>query len=492
MKAYNPEKMTLPKEGEIKGYTELRRNSIGVFRLLWQAMGTMSIAADAAYLLTGVALFALGATPLSILLGIVFYLFIMNTGYQFSKYVSSSGSYYSFTGNSLGGKVATFQGWNMIFYSTLGYSGFGFLGLAAFITLINPVYSGLIYWLPIVIAAALVAFLFTWFGIRVSTEYQIIGGLIEVIILIVGSSLIILRAGPANTLLVFTTRFLPGGVPQLFYSMIYSVVLFFGTTLSITSLAEETREPTKAVGRALVSTVVVAGGTLLLVAYAFTVGYGPTLMGSFAAQADPGLVLFKDVSYILFILLIVFTINSFMGYNVSVSNGNARIYYRFAKDKIIFLPEAIGKVHRKIGSPAMSALFVFLLSLIPAIIFGLVYGPEAGGLLMLYANAYSAYTEHIIASVGLPFYMKKRRDFKLLQHLVFPALAIGVLGAVIFFSLYPAPPAYPYNLAAYIGIGWIPISALMTFVEWKIHPERIRNAGQHNSAEQINTVQQES
>ncbi len=85
MKAYNPEKMTLPNEGEIKGYTELRRNSIGVFRLLWQAMGTMSIAADAAYLLTGVALFALGATPLSILLGIVFYLFIMNTGYQFSK-----------------------------------------------------------------------------------------------------------------------------------------------------------------------------------------------------------------------------------------------------------------------------------------------------------------------------------------------------------------------------------------------------------------------
>ena len=472
--------MTLTNEQDNVNYTGLRKNSIGVFRLLWQAMGTMSIAADAAYLLTGVALFALGATPLSILLGIVFYLFIMNTGYQFSKYVSSAGSYYSFTGNSLGGKVATFQGWNMIFYSTLGYSGFGFLGLAAFITLINPVYSGLIYWLPIVIAAALVAFLFTWFGIRVSTEYQIIGGLIEVVILIVGSAFIIFNAGSANTLLVFTTKFLPGGIPQLFYSMIYSVVLFFGTTLSITSLAEETKEPTRAVGRALLSTVIVAGSTLLLVAYAFTVGYGPSSMGSFAQQPDPGLILFKNVSYILFVLLIVFTINSFMGYNVSVSNGNSRIFYRFARDHIIFLPESIGKVHRKIGSPAMSALFVFLLSLIPAIIFGLLYGPEAGGLLMLYANAYSAYTEHIIASVGLPFYTKKRGEFRLFQHLVFPAIAIGVLGAVIFFSLYPSPPAYPYNLAAYIGIGWIPLSAVMTLVEWKLHPERVTNAGQHN------------
>jgi hypothetical protein len=50
----------------------LRRDSIGTFRLVWQAMGTMSIAADAAYLLTGVTLFASGATPLSILLGILF------------------------------------------------------------------------------------------------------------------------------------------------------------------------------------------------------------------------------------------------------------------------------------------------------------------------------------------------------------------------------------------------------------------------------------
>ena len=473
-------------------HTELRKNSIGTFRLVWQAMGTMSIAADAAYLLTGVALFALGATPLSILLGIIFYLFIMNTGYQFSKYVSSSGSYFSFTGNSLGGKIATFQGWNMIFYGTLGYSGFGFLGLAAFITLINPDYSGLIFWLPIVIVAALAAFLFTWFGIKVSTEYQIIGGLIEVAILIVGSAVIIFNAGSANTIDVFTTKFLPGGVPQLFYSMIYSVVLFFGSTLSITSLAEETREPKTAVGKALISTVIVAGITLLLVSYAFTVGYGPTLMGGFASSPDPGLVLFRKASYILFALLIVFTINSFMGYNVSVSNGNSRIFYRFSRDGIMFIPKAVGKVHRKHGSPAIAALFVFIISLVPSIIFGLVYGPEVGGLVMLYANAYSAYTEHIIVSVGLPLYARKTGEFKLLQHLVFPMVAIGVLAAVIFFSLYPAPPPYPYNLAAYVGIGWIPVSGILTFVEWKLHPGVVRNAGQHNINVPPAVMQEES
>jgi len=428
-------------------------------------------------------MFALGATPLSVILGIVFYLFIMNTGYQFSKYISSAGSYYSFTGNSLGGIVATYQAWNMIFYMLLGYSGFGFLGLASFITLINPAFSGLIYWLPIAIAAATIAFLFTWYGIKVSTSYQILGGLIEVAVLLVGSVLITVKAGPSNTLLVFTTKYLPGGLPQLFYSMIYSVVLFFGTTLTVTSLAEEAKQPRKTIRKALINTVIVAGATLVLVSYAFTVGWGPSKMGSFASSPDPGLILFREANYILYILLAAVTINSFMGYNVAVSNSVSRVVYRFAKDGILFLPKSFGKVHKKHGSPHIAALFVFLSSLGIAIIFGILYGPLVGGLLMLYANAYSAYLEHIIASIGLPFFTKRIKDFKPIQHAVFPAIATGVLVAIMFFSFYPAPPPYPFNIAAYVGVSWLLISGILTYVEWKLHPERVKKAGQHNIVE---------
>ena len=71
-------------------------------------------------------------------------------------------------------------------------------------------------------------------------------------------------------------------------------------------------------------------------------------------------------------------------------------------------------------------------------------------------------------------------------------VAIGVLAAVIFFSLYPAPPPYPYNLAAYVGIGWIPVSGILTFVEWKLHPGVVRNAGQHNINVPPAVMQEES
>lgn len=440
-------------------------------------MGALSIAADAAYLLTGVALFALGATPLSILLGVIFYLFIMNTGYQFSKFVSSAGSYYKFAALSLGGTVGTFQAWNMIFYTTLGYGSFGFLGLASFITLIDPKYSLPEFWIPVAVAAALVSFLLTYFGIRASTDYQILGGLIEVGVIIAGSIAIIVSAGHSNTLEVFTTSLLPGGVSQLFYSMIYSVVLFFGTTLSVTSLAEETREPEKSVTRALITTTVIAGFTLVLVSYAFTVGWGPRDMSSFATSPDPGLILFREHGVLLYALLIAVTVNSFMGYNIAVSNSNSRVYYTFARDGILFLPRSLARVHSRYGSPHVSATFVLVASLVVALAFGLAFGPAEGGLLMLYANGYCAYLEHIVASIGLPVMARKRGQFRVVQHLLFPAVAVGVLGAVIFFSFYPSPPAYPFDLAAYIGVAWIPFSAIMATVEYRLHPERVLAAG---------------
>ena len=39
-----------------------------------------------------------------------------------------------------------------------------------------------------------------------------------------------------------------------------------------------------------------------------------------------------------------------------------------------------------------------------------------------------------------------------------------------------SPGKYPDNIAVYIGISWIPIAGLLTFIEYKIHPEKVRKA----------------
>jgi len=231
--------------GHSKHVLSLPRGILGEFRLVWQAIGVMSIAADAAYLITGAAYFALGSLPLSIILGIVFYLFIMNTGYQFSRFISSAGSYYKFVAVSLGGHMGVFQAWNMAFYIIIGYASFGFLGLASFLLLTNLSYSIIKYWPLVVIAVGTISFLFTYFGIKVSTDYQILGGLLEIGTLLVGAIALIMMSGHSNTMLVFTTYFIKNNVYRLFQSMVYSVVLFFGTALAVTSLAEEAKQPEK-------------------------------------------------------------------------------------------------------------------------------------------------------------------------------------------------------------------------------------------------------
>lgn len=452
----------------------LKRNSLGTFRLIWQAMGTLSVAADAAYLLTGVVEFALGATPLAILLGLIAYLFIMNTGYQFSKHVNSAGSYYTFAGKGLGGVAGTFQAWNMAFYGLIGYGSFGFLGLASFITLLEPAYSGILFWLPVAFFAALISFIFTHRGMKISTDYQIAGGLIEVAILIVGSALIIVNAGKLNTLSVFTTKYLTN-ISQLLFAMIYSMILYFGTTVSITAMGEEAMTPEKTIKKALIGTVILSGITLLIVSYAFTVGWGPTAMLSFYHSSDPGVILFKRLNPVIYILFILVTVNSFMGYNISVSNADSRIFYSFARDGILFLPKSIARIHKKYKTPSTAALVIFIISFLVAVLFGVLYGPLEGGLLMLLINAYAAYVEHIIASIALPVMMKKTGNFKVLEHLVIPVIGIVIL-VIIMLGTLLSPGKYPDNIAVYIGVSWIGIAGILTYIEYRLHPERVKKA----------------
>lgn len=452
----------------------LKRNSLGGFRLVWQAMGTLSVAADAAYLLTGVVEYALGATPLALILGVFAYLFIMNTGYQFSKHVNSAGSYYTFAGKGLGGIAGTFQAWNMAFYGIIGYGSFGFLGLAAFITLLDPAYKGIVFWLPVAFFAALISFIFTHRGMKISTDYQIAGGVIEVGVLLIGSIMIIINAGNLNTLAVFGTKYV-SGVSQLLFAMIYSMILYFGTTVSITAMGEEAVSPEKTIKKALIGTVILSGITLIIVSYAFTIGWGPSAMASFAGSADPGVILFRKLNPVIYILLVLVTVNSFMGYNISVSNADSRIFYSFAKDGILFLPEAIARINKKHKTPSNAALTIFIISFIVAVIFGVLFGPVQGGLMMLLINAYAAYTEHIIASISLPVMMRRIHKLKILEHLVIPVIGILIL-VIIMAGTVMSPGKYPDNIAVYIGISWIPIAGLLTFIEYKIHPEKVRNA----------------
>ena len=71
--------------------------------------------------------------------------------------------------------------------------------------------------------------------------------------------------------------------------------------------------------------------------------------------------------------------------------------------------------------------------------------------------------------------MRRIHKLKILEHLVIPVIGILIL-VIIMAGTVMSPGKYPDNIAVYIGISWIPIAGLLTFIEYKIHPEKVRKA----------------
>ncbi|WP_276935751.1 APC family permease [Ferroplasma acidiphilum] len=455
----------------------LKRNILGTNRLVWQGWGMTAPAADIAYLLGGIALVALGATPLSILVGFLIYLTILNTSYRFSSKYVSAGSDFTYVGKSIGGFMATFEGWNLLFGTIFAYAGFGMLGLAGFFGIFDSkiLTGGL--WIPIVLALNVITFIILYKGIRFSTNYQIITGIAEFIILIAGGIGLVILAGKNNTLAVFSPFIASGGIIGFAHSLTLSVVTFIGLSIALTAISEEAHIPKKTVPKSLLISSIIIGVTIVFLSYAMTVAWGPSRMLSFGNSVDNGLVLFREVSPIMFGLLFIFTVNSFMGNNISMGTSMTRIFYAFSRDNIIF-PGIFSRTDKN-GTPVYTTIFILVISVFLCMVFGIYFGPIDGGYVLLFADAFFSFLIRSISSSSLiisTFKAGKINKKTLTGYLIAPVISIVALIAVLASNFFPLP-AYPYNFASVLGIVIIVVVLAITLITWIKRPDTVKNAG---------------
>ncbi len=456
---------------------DLKRNILGKSRLIWQGWGMTAPAADIAFLLGAIALVALGATPLSILIGFIIYLAILNTSYRFSQKYISAGSDLTYVGKGLGGFMATFEGWNLLFGTIFAYAGFGMLGLAAFFDIFDSQIVTDYLWIPIVLLLNVITFFILYRGIRFSTSYQTITGVAEFLILIAGGIGLVILAGKGNTLEVFNPMIAKGGIYGFIHSLTLSVVTFIGLSIALTSISEETKTPRENVPKSLLISSLIIGGTIIFLTYAMTVSWGYTDMASFGNSLDNGLVLFNKLSPIMFILLFIFTVNSFMGNNISMGTSMTRIFYAFSRDGVIF-PRSFSKVDGN-GTPVNTLFFILAISIFLCLSFGLYFGPVTGGYVLLFSDAFFSFLIRSISSASLivgTFREGKMNMRSLAGYLIIPLISIAALIYVLISDIIPLP-SYPYNFASIIGIIMIAAAFVVTFYTWVREPERIGNAG---------------
>ncbi|MFP3281289.1 MAG: APC family permease [Vulcanisaeta sp.] len=457
--------------------TQLRRGAVAFWHAVFQSFSFVAPAGDVAILLLGTAAFALGATPLAILLAWLIYGLWLVVPYEFSKYIVNAGSYYAYSARS-SGPLGVMALWYWMLENLTG-PAFGILGLAGFLYLISPAVTHIPYiWIAFALIIWAYGAVLSYLGIKPSLSYVMYTGFAEALFLFISALIIIAMLGSKNTWVVWTPAPLKWTWAPVFFGTIYSVLDFTGLGTA-TTISEEVRDPRRIIRWALITAWILSGLALIIPAYALTVGWGVNQMSTYATSPDPGLIVYmRYLGLAGWALLVAFTINSYFSYMVAKYNAVTRIWFSSARDGLWFRKLGLDKVHRRFRTPSRAILFFATLILIINIVTGLIMGPTNGAIWLLTFAGLGIIAVHIVANSALTIYSYRqgmlRKEW--LKHGLIPTVA-SVLGAIIFFySVYPLP-SYPYNIAVIASFVWIIIGVVLAIYYWRKRPDILANAG---------------
>ena len=155
---------------------QLRRNSLGLPELIFQSVTHIAPATNMVFTYPIIALKAGPDMPLSFLLATMVCFFIGNTVAQFSRYMPSSGGYYSFATRGLGPRIGFMATWSYLVYELLGGAGStGFLGYLLSDTLRTGFGVHIPWWLIALLTFAVIWTL-THYGIQLSVRVTAVFG----------------------------------------------------------------------------------------------------------------------------------------------------------------------------------------------------------------------------------------------------------------------------------------------------------------------------
>ena len=473
--------------------TKLQKDAVNTIRGVFQSFSYVGPAADVAILLLGTVEFSLIATPLAIIVAWLIYGLWMITPYEFSKYKANAGSYYAYSASATkGGALGPFALFSWMGENFTGQS-FGILGVAGFIFAISSYISGIPYlWIGFAVIITLYMFILPYFGIKISTNYMAITGIMELLVLLVGSIIIIIKLGAHNTIAPF--EFPAGAVGSFFFGVVFSIVDFTGLG-TVTTLSEEVRDSKKRVKRSLVIAWVLSGLALIPASYALVTGWGLSNIGAYANSPDPGLLVFRQyLGPVGFVLLIIFTINSYFSYGVSKTNAVSRIWYSGARDGVVY-PKLVGKLNSKHKTPGNAMILWLGVSFVLDLILGLIYGPTNAGLVLLTMSGIAIIFVHITANTSLTLfsrnYLKKEGKSSILLHYIAPTVASALGAIVIYFTVesniatYLSTPTsinLAYMVIVIFALVWVLVGATAVALYYKLKkPEIIANAGMYDA-----------
>ena len=470
------------------GEIGLRRGAIGLREVLFQSVTDMAPGAAIAASIPAGAYFAGGALPLSVLLALVACLLCASCIAELSRELPSAGSLGTYTARGLHPSLGFLVNWAYVAAAGLIPSLVLLqLGTTTAAT-VNEYAAGFsvnLWWI-FTLAGALIVLLAGYYGIRTSTRMGTILGTFEIIIFVVLALLFIIKAGQANTLDVFTSKYTPSGfrgLSGIFAGSVFTL-LAFGGFEGAAPLAEEAKNPRKTIRRAVLGATLGVGLIYVFTTYAASVAYGPTRFINFTSAGPASWEGIATASYGIFWLLVFLAIvnsciaNSNAGVNVSTRTA-------YAMGRIRIFPSFFSSVHPRHRTPQWGLLTAFIVTLGVAIGLGIHFNPFTAfamvgtGIVVLLVAIYV-----VVNLACLGYFLRTRgRRVNWLLHVVVPILGVAALlpawcsgaGVPIFSFITPLPAPLSFMGPAMgawmlVGIGY------MVYL-YRRHPERVVEVG---------------
>jgi amino acid transporter len=455
---------------------QLRRDSLGLSELVFQGVTHIAPATNMVFTFPIIALKAGSVMPLSFLLATVVCIFIGNTVSQFSRYIPSSGGYYSFATRGLGSRSGFMATWSYLIYEVLGTAGCtGFLGYLISDMLRMQFHVNIAWWSFALATSALIWSL-THQGIQLSARITALLGGLEVFIMLSLGITFLIHPGPGST---YSAPLNPAASPHHFggilAGMVFSILALSGFEAPA-PLAQEARRPARFVGQAITLSLVAIGIFYIFTSYASSIGWGTGDMAAFASNPNPYYVLGHALWGAGWWFVVLAIINSAVGVGLACTNSASRVMYTMGRAGT--LPARFGRIHPRHRTPAFAIAFVQLSGILAMLLVGLPLKPDyIFGFLETIATL-AVIVLYVMANLALTRYMRREQpaQFTVWRHVVVPWIATLALLPVLFVTVYPEP-SWPYNLTPYLFcVALIVGFAYMRWREWR-NPGVLRRGG---------------
>ncbi|WP_053227677.1 APC family permease [Solirubrobacter soli] len=436
----------------MSSHTGLERGALGLPTVLMQSVAQI---APAVGILATIAfntdLAGLGAPSTYLVAFLIAVVSAIALG-QLAKHLPSAGGFYTYVSSTVGPEAGFMVGWLYSWFvaaipgALAAYTGFVLHGE------LDDQYGVNIPW-PVFAVAILAVVAFVGYrGIRISGRALMIFSLIEMAIILALAVSGLLSPGEGGMTLAGFNPANSSSLNGFYLAVVFSIFAFTGWE-SAAAVAEETRDPRRAIPRALIGSVVVLGVFYVSCAWGLQVGWGVDHLDTLAASSEnPAFVVAHRLWGGAWILVLLALLNSGIAVCIACTTDSTRNWYAMARSGAF--PRALDHIHPVYRTPANAVLAQTALALAVCLGVGAWVGPDQSFFVMGLVGTLIYVLVYFLGNVGVVRFFRGRQDFSPLLHVVFPAVSTISLFWVAYKSLNPLPAA-PVRYAPIVAGLWL-------------------------------------